>query len=282
MLDTEQLEKAIFWACEHEVCSPKPGNVNCYSPGHNMQLEDFIKSARAIAPVLSQAEPSVGQLILQSIKATRSVVNCNTNLGIVLLFAPLCKAVHNCESIEQLPESLNTVLLNLDVNDAIDCFEAIRLAEAGGLGVNEQHDINTQPTISLLAAMDYAKNYDNIAKQYTNNFKDILQSGLPHLTEAINYGESIEWASAFAYLKLLSLIPDTLISRKHGMGCAESVLEHSACILVKVSENNRLSHFERDIKAWDKELKKKAINPGTTADMTAATLLIYAFEQMLS
>lgn len=282
MLDTEQLENAIFWACEHEVRSPKPGNVNCYSHGHNMQLEDFIKSARAIAPVLAQAEPPVGQLILQSIKATRTIVNCNTNLGIVLLFAPLCKAVHNCESIEQLPESLNTVLLNLDVNDAIDCFEAIRLAEAGGLGVNDQHDVNTQPTISLLAAMDYAKNYDNIAKQYTNNFKDILQSGLPHLTEAINYGESIEWASAFAYLKLLSIIPDTLICRKQGIECAQSVLDHSACILEKVTGNNRLSHFERDIKAWDKELKKKAINPGTTADMTAATLLIYAFEQMLS
>jgi triphosphoribosyl-dephospho-CoA synthase len=282
MLDTRQLEQAIFWACEQEVRAPKPGNVNSYSPGHNMQLEDFIKSARAIAPILSQAEPSVGQLILQSVKATRSVVHCNTNLGIILLFAPLCKAIHHCDDIEQLPIALNTVLSALDVNDAIDCFQAIRLAEAGGLGVSKQHDITTQPTISLLEAMDHAKNYDSIAKQYSNNFQNIFQSGLPHLTEAINYGETIEWASAFAYLRLLSLIPDTLVCRKYSLEYAQSVMEKASRILNKVNKNNTLSHFESDMKAWDKELKQKAINPGTTADMTAATLLIYAFKQKLS
>lgn len=282
MLDTKQLESAIFWACEHEVIAPKPGNVNCYSHGHDMQLEDFIKSAHAIAPVLSQAEPSVGQLILQSVKATRSVVNCNTNLGIILLFAPLCKAIHHCEDIEQLPAQLNNILLDLDINDAIDCFQAIRLAQAGGLGVSQQHDITAQPAITLLEAMDYAKSYDNIAKQYTNNFQNIFQSAFPYLTEAINCGETIEWASAFAYLRLLSLIPDTLICRKYGLECAQSIMEQAGNILKKVNKNNKLSHFESNIKAWDKELKQKAINPGTTADMTAATLLIYAFEQKLS
>ncbi len=282
MLEAEQLEKAIFWACEHEVRAPKPGNVNCYSAGHDMQLVDFIKSAQAISPVLSQSELPVGQLILQSIKATQTVVGCNTNLGIVLLFAPLCKAIHKCDDIHQLPKALETVLSNLDVNDAIDCFQAIRLANAGGLGTSEKYDINSQPTITLLQAMEHAKHYDSIAKQYSNNFENVFRSGFLHLTEAINYGESVEWASAFAYLNLLSLIPDTLVCRKYGLKRAESVMEHAGEILEKVNKNNKLSHLEQVIIAWDKELKQKAINPGTTADMTAASLLIYAFEQMLS
>jgi len=50
----------------------------------------------------------------------------------------------------------------------------------------------------------------------------------------------------------------------------------------KMNGNKKLSHFKADIVLWDKELKRKAINPGTTADMTAAILLVYAFEQALS
>ena len=88
MLAEKTIEACIIWACEHEVSAPKPGNVNCYSGGHNMQLQDFIKSAHAIAPVMAQKGLSVGELILQGIQGTRTVVSCNTNLGIVLLFAP--------------------------------------------------------------------------------------------------------------------------------------------------------------------------------------------------
>jgi triphosphoribosyl-dephospho-CoA synthetase len=54
MLSNNNIHKAIVWACQQEVSAPKPGNVNCFSDGHNMSVQDFIKSAHAIAPVLSQ------------------------------------------------------------------------------------------------------------------------------------------------------------------------------------------------------------------------------------
>ena len=282
MLNTKSIHKAIVWACQQEVAAPKPGNVNCFSGGHQMSVQDFIKSAHAIAPVLSQDHLSVGSLILQSVIATRQVVDCNTNLGIILLFAPLCKAIHHCDNIEQLPKSLQSVLENLTVDDAVKAYEGIRLAQAGGLGKSEQQDVNTEPTVTLRQAMEYARDKDTIAAQYLNNYREILDLGLTNLTLSINCGESVEWASAFAYLKLLSVMPDSLIIRKQGMECANLVMKKSQRIVIMMNENNKMSQFKHDITLWDKELKQKAINPGTTADMTTATLLVYAFEQALS
>ena len=281
MLNTNSINKAIIWACQKEVSSPKPGNVNCYSDAHQMSLQDFLKSAQAIAPILSQKNLSIGSMILKSVIATQKVVNCNTNLGIILLFAPLCKAIHNCHTREQLPESLSLLLNDLTIDDAKKTYEGIRLARAGGLGNSDLHDINNEPTVTLRQAMAYAKDKDSIAAQYLNNYRDIFDLGLTNLTLSINCGESIEWASAFAYLNLLSVIPDSLIIRKQGLSCANLLMNESKEMLVKMNKNNKLSKLECDIILWDKELKQKAINPGTTADMTAATLLVYAFEQAL-
>lgn len=281
MPTTNAIQQCIIWACEQEVSAPKPGNVNCFSDAHNMQKQDFINSAHAIAPILSPPNIAIGEMILQAITATRAVVNCNTNLGIVLLFAPLCSAVHHCDQFEQLPAALNTVLNNLTINDAHACYQAIRLAEAGGMGSNDQQDINDIPTITLRAAMALAQDRDLIAAQYLNNYHEIFHIGLPSLTSAINCGESVEWASAFAYLKLLSSIPDTLICRKYGLECAQQVMIKAQQLVDNASENNKLSSVDLDIIAWDNELKQEAINPGTTADLTAASLLLSAFQEML-
>jgi len=282
LLSSNTIETCIIWACENEVAAPKPGNVNCFSDGHNMEVQDFIKSAHAIAPIMAQKAMPVGELILQGIQATRTVVNCNTNLGIVLLFAPLCCAIHQCSDFQQLPDELEKVLQGLTIDDAQACYEAIRLADAGGLGRSEQQDIHAIPTVTLLQAMKIAEQHDAIAKQYVTNYKEILNIGLPILTSSIKSGESVEWATAFAYLKLLASVPDTLIRRKQSWEHALEITEAAENILNKVNGNNTLSSFEAEIITWDNELKKKAINPGTTADLTAATLLIYAFQQALS
>jgi triphosphoribosyl-dephospho-CoA synthase len=282
MLSSNTIESCVIWACENEVAAPKPGNVNGFSDGHNMEVQDFIKSAHAIAPIMAQKALSVGELILQGIQATRTVVNCNTNLGIVLLFAPLCRAIHQCSDFKQLPDELEKVLHNLTVDDAKACYEAIRLADAGGLGSSEQQDIDAIPSVTLLQAMRIAEERDSIAKQYVTNYKDILNIGLPILTSSIKSGESVEWATAFAYLKYLASVPDTLIRRKQSWEHAIEITESATEILTKVNENNMLSSFEAEIITWDNELNKKAINPGTTADLTAATLLIYSFQQALS
>ena len=282
MLATKEIERAVIWACKQEVSALKPGNVNYLSGIGAMQMQDFIKSADAIAPVLAQTGLSVGNMILQAIIATRQVVSFNTNLGIVLLFAPLCKAVQNCSVHTSLPTSLAITLNNLSVEDARQCYQAVRLAEPGGMGLKPKQDINSEPTVTLKQAMVLAKDDDTIAAQYCNNYQQIWQSVLPNLVSAIKNGENVAWASTFAYLKLLVNMPDSLICRKYGMRCAQKVMVKAKEITDKVCKNKRLSDFEADIVSWDNELKQKGVNPGTTADMVAAALLVCAFERSLS
>lgn len=282
MLSEAEIRNAVYWACEQEVMAPKPGNVNCFSDGHNMATKDFIKSAEAIAPIMAIPDLSVGERILQSIQVTRGVVDCNTNLGIVLLFAPLCSAIQTCDKFSNLPTALQKVLASLTVEDARLCYQAIRLAEAGGMGKSQQQDISDEPTVTLLEAMELAQNHDQIALQYVNNFQDIWQISLPALTNALNSGESVVWATAFAYLKLLSAAPDSLICRKQSVELANAVTEKAKQLVFQMNKNSKLNAYITELTAWDKELKQKAINPGTTADLVATTLLLHAFQQGLS
>ena len=278
MLSTKVVQDCIIWACEQEVLAPKPGNVNSLSDGHNMKVLDFIKSAHAITPALTTPNAPVGQRILHAIKATHSVVDCNTNLGIVLLFAPLCVAIEQCNNFDQLTKNLHSILKNLTVIDAQQAYQAIRLAKAGGLGYINDQDIGDIPTVTLLQAMNSAKDRDTIAAQYLNDYADIFQIGLSNLTSAINYGESIEWATTLAYLYLLTNTPDSLICRKQGKETAERVSSKALYFIHKTTKNKRLSTFSSELESWDKELKQNAINPGTTADLTATTLLLRAFQ----
>lgn len=282
MLSESDIEQAVFWACKQEVMAPKPGNVNCFSDGHNMAVADFIRSAKAIAPVMAQPGLSVGQRILLSVQATREVVDCNTNLGIVLLFAPLCSAVRHCDSFEQLPVALSTVLAELSIEDASQCYQAIRLAEAGGLGQSDEQDIDNEPSVTLLEAMELARDRDQIALQYVSNFNTLWEIGLPALTNSLNSGETVEWASAFAYLKLLSDAPDSLICRKQNREIATAVAVKAKQLVFQMNRNSKLDTHLDQLTAWDNELKQKSINPGTTADLVAATLLLSAFERGLS
>ncbi len=275
MLSSDALEKCIVWACEQEVSAPKPGNVNKNSDGHHMVLQQFLDSAAAIAPVLSQ-EGDVGERILAAIKATRDVVNTNTNLGIVLLFAPLCQAALHCERFDQLQPALGKILDSLTIKDAKNTYCAIQLAEPGGMGKQVKHDISEPPDITLKQAMLLAKNRDTIAAEYSNHFDLTFSLSLPSYLKAKKIVETVEQATVFAYLMILSHAPDTLIRRKFGDEEANNVADKAAFFVSKLL---KIKMLPSDLQAWDTELKEKAINPGTSADLTAAMLLLVALQK---
>ena len=70
------------------------GNVHPGAAFADMHFGDFLESAVAIEPVFAKVEElSVGELVLESVRATRAKVGMNTNLGTLLLFAPLAKGL---------------------------------------------------------------------------------------------------------------------------------------------------------------------------------------------
>ncbi len=168
-------------ACLLEVTARKPGNVHRFADLHGLHFVDFLASATAIVDPLDRAgSEGIGATVLECVQATRSVVSTNTNLGIVLLLAPLAAVPDGIT----LAEGVERVLAQTTVADASLVYRAIRLAQPGGMGEVAEEDINREPTLSLRGVMGLAASRDTIALQYANGFREVLRDGLPAFIEA--------------------------------------------------------------------------------------------------
>lgn len=272
-LDPVEVAAAIREACLTEIRAFKPGNVSLASPGHGMGARDFVASADAMAAVIAAPGMSVGRRILRAIEATRAEVPFNTNLGIVLLCAPLAHAVVEASGESGLQARLQAVLAALDVNDAVLAYQAIRLAEPGGLGRAERHDVAAAPGVTLLEAMREARDRDRIARQYVTGYRDIFDAGMPAARRALTRLGSREWAAVTVYLELLARFPDSHVVRKHGGEVAAAVSREAGLLVQALGRTSDPAQEMPALEAFDRQLKARSINPGTSADMTVATLV---------
>jgi len=275
LLTPEQLAQAYQNACMAELLAIKPGNVHMFADGHGMTVHDFIKSAEASAVVIAQSNLSVGQRILHAVEATQQAVGMNTNLGLVLLCAPLIHAAANRSlgSTQALQQSLATVLSQLTIEDAQYASQAIVLANPAGLGEVDQNSVHDKPQVTLLEMMRSAQHADRIAWQYSNAFSDIFDFGVTRYLDAMIKWENESWATAALYLGFLSRQLDTHIIRKYGNVMAEEVMLEAQDIEADYWANDNPKLVQSKLLAWDASLKARNINPGTSADLTVATVL---------
>jgi triphosphoribosyl-dephospho-CoA synthase len=278
----EALRDAFLAACATDVQAFKPGNVSMASPGHRMHGEDFLASARAAAGAIAAPVSRVGERILRAIQATRAVIACNTNLGIVLLSAPLAQAAVQPAAEPLLRKRVEHVLARLDVMDADLAYRAIRLARPGGLGSSERHDVSAAPEVSLLEAMREAQGRDRIARQYVTGFEDVFDSAASVAREALARWDSGEWAAVSVYLAFLSRYPDSHVARKHGDAVAQAIVREAQEPARALNAANDPRSALRLLQAFDRSLKARSINPGTSADLTVASLLALALEDFLA
>jgi len=261
-------------ACIAELEAVKPGNVHALADGHGMTVQDFLHSAEAAAGVIAQPELSVGQRILQAIQATQAAVGCNTNLGIVLLCAPLIQAALQADG-NITGEDVQRTLGQLSVQDAEDAFAAIRLANPAGLGHSEHHDVAAPVSVTLLAAMQEAVDRDLIARQYANGFQQVFEAAA-YYRQLLTRWERSAWATACLYLYFLANFPDSHIARKYGAEQAEAAQHEAAAHWQALESRDNPKTYLRPLLDFDRALKGRGINPGTSADMTVAALLLVA------
>jgi triphosphoribosyl-dephospho-CoA synthase len=248
-------------ACVLEVSAEKPGNITPSHDFHDTSYEDMVRSAIAIGPELARAgERGVGETVLAAVRASRFAGN--TNLGIVLLLAPLAKA-----ALEGVPVA--ATLAALDVADARAAYAAIRLASAGGLGEPVEHDVRSEPAIGLREAMASAAERDSIASEYATGFAITYGIGLPALDTALPVRDAI----VQLHLRLLAQVPDTLIARKRGAQAAARVSADAREVL---AGRLALSDFDASLRE-----PGNALNPGTTADLVTAALFVALLEGRL-
>lgn len=275
------MRAAFERACLLELEALKPGNVHAYADGHGMTVGDFRTSAEVAAGAIAREGLRVGERISAAVAATVKAVKCNTNLGIVLLAAPLVHAALE-ESGEAMSETkfraaVARVLKGLTIEDAENAFAAIREAKPAGLGKAARHDVNARATATLITAMRAAAKRDRIAYQYANSFEDVFETGVKALREGLRRFDKMDkadaWATTGVYLAFLGRFPDSHIVRKHGEKAAEQVRKEAAEIAQGFAHTDEPGRMAWVLTAFDTELKSRGINPGTSADLTVATLL---------
>ncbi len=281
MASAEDLEQVYIRACELELRALKPGNVHVHAPGHGMDVEDFRRSARVSAPLLVAAGQSLGQRVHQAIAATRTACGCNTNLGIVLLAAPLLAAAANAQA-DGLRAAVDKVLRDADVADSEWINRAIRLAAPAGLGEARRHDVRTPATAPLRTVMAEASERDSIAHQYRYSYAELFEFAVPRWHQLRARWQSDEWATTGMYLGLLARRADSHVARKQGLRRAGELAANAARWEMLLLEASSPEQAFPALLAADRELKVSAINPGTTADLTVASLLIVFIEELLS
>ena len=284
MRSAAEVAAAAQLACLLEASAPKPGNVSPGRPFGDTRYEDLLASAVAIGePLAGAGTRRLGTTILRAIEATARRTRSNTNLGIVLLVAPLARAALCTAEVGgggSLRAALRGVLAETNIDDARDVYAAIRLAAPGGLGRATEQDVQNDPTVTLLDAMRLAADRDGIAREYADSFEATFEIGAPALELA--RADELGWSEAVVetFLTLLAARPDTHIARRGGAALAAQATRLAAEALAEGGV--RSAAGLKAIDEMDRALRDERHhgNPGTTADLTAASIFVVLLGQM--
>ncbi len=272
-------------ACLLEAAAPKAGNVHPRASFDDMNYEDFRRSAQVVGNVFDRSDnQSIGSLVLSAVQATHAEVGKNTNLGIVLLLAPLTVSVRqiqpNAESNfrDRWKRALASKLESLTVNDSQLIYQAIAIAKPGGIGRVEQMDIREAPPDDLLDAMRLAAAWDDIAKQYATGFLDVFE--LSAKIDAYRQQQSLGWLSTLVSIQVERLAShgDSLIARKNN-GCIVEQVQQLANSIARLAPAAQDRDDLTSTATWrqlDDYLRADGHrrNPGTTADLLAAATFV--------
>jgi triphosphoribosyl-dephospho-CoA synthase len=255
-----------------EVTAPKPGNVHRGADFEDVTYLDFVLSAVIVGPVLERtAELGLGRAVLEAVRATRDAVGTNTNLGTLLLLAPLAAVSNGTPHAD----GIGRVLRELTFDDTRYVYEAIRIASAGGLGRTDAADVNDEPPsgLSLVDATLLASGRDLVARQYSNGFADVFGIA-EQIEQGVSQGGSLDAAIVHAHIRQLSVEADSLIARKCGLQIAQQARAMAGRVLDAGMPGDEA--YERGLEDFDFWLRsdRHRRNPGTTADLIAAAMFV--------
>lgn len=260
-------------ACRYDVLAFKPGNVSIARAGHGMSAREFLASAALAAPCLVRQDLPLGRRIRGAVEATLAGVGCNTNLGILLLSAPLLAASAARPAGTSLADRLDEILHHTTIEDAAEVYAAIRVAQPAGLGSAPAEDVRQVPSRTLREVMVLAAGWDEVAAEYAHGYRTVFGVGLPALRASLQAGAWLSRAVTDCYLGLLASLEDSHIARKWGRALAAAVKAEARSVTSALKACETQKQRWMLLSAFDKTLKGRGLNPGTTADLTVASLL---------
>lgn len=298
---SECLELAILF----EVSADKPGNVNLVIGFEGTRHEHFLASAVAAAPSFELAAErgiAVSQRKIQTsnVALGQIIRDCvadikvwqrggNTLLGTVILFAPIAVAAGMTPlrngrvfEIPKLRENLKLVVESTTPEDAVNVYEAIRIASPSGLGKAPDLDVNNpesvdriiKENVTLYQVFKIASSYDSVCSEWVYDYPITFDVAYPFLMRQIKETKNLNIAIIHTFLKVLAAYPDSFIARKVGLEQAQEV----STMAKEVLELGGLSTSKgkESLDKFDLNLRRSGnhFNPGTTADIIAAALAL--------
>ena len=284
-MDANEIAKIAQIASALEVSGyPKPGNVHRTRDYSDMVFEDFIISGIVIGDTIREActdvdveNPKLGKYILQAVAETDKWIKNNTNLGIVMMITPIAVAAAISDSFDDIRENVKVVMGNTSVDDACDLYDAINIADAGGMGDQDEYDVasdNAKQELrdnnqTMYDVLKISAPWDMLAREMTSDMPAVFEIGYPTYHE-LTQEKSKNEACVLTFLTILSQVPDTLISRKYG---SDEALKVSMMVRDLLNLRDE-PDFAEKLKEFDDFLFKNKLNPGTTADLTAASIFV--------
>ncbi len=288
-----------------EVSAYKPGNVSRTANFQSTRYEHFLASAVAVEPSFAYAaergvmvlngkiqphEVGIGTIIKNAVVDVDAWQHGgNTILGTILLLSPIAVAAGTTLaekaklSISKLRGNMKLFVQSTTPLDAVAVYDAINKANPGGLvgkaPTLDMNDPNSKKTIlqkgmNLCDIFKISAPYDAISKEWVENYTVTFETGLPYFSQQLEEEGSLNTAIVNTFLKILSTVPDTLISRKASLDKAVEISERAREVLNLGGLTTPLG--KKELSDFDNELRgtTNRYNPGATADIMAAILAI--------
>ncbi len=276
---------------------PKPGNVHRTRDFPDMVYEDFLISGIVIGDIMKNAahrgrkygsesldKIELGKLIKDAVIETDKWISNNTNLGIIMLLTPLSAAAGMSSDIDDLQDNIDNIMRATTPNDAANLYDAINIADAGGMGDKDDLDVGSEDAkqqlidrgINMYDVLDLSSQWDMLAFELTRTMPITFEIGYPTFNST-KPTKGINKATVQTFLTILSIYSDTLIARKYDVETAQKVSEDAKLI---IAEGGILTDKGKQmINEFDKSLIKKNLNPGTTADLTASSVMVALLDE---
>lgn len=287
-MDSNKIAKIVQIASCLEVSGyPKPGNVHRTRDYDDMVFEDFLISGIVIGDVIKELADNadennlssleLGKHILEAVCETDKWIANNTNLGIVMLVVPISAAAAISNDFSEIRENIVKIMASSTVDDAVNLYDAINIADAGGMGEQDEYDVSgenaknelRENNQTMFDVLKISAPWDRLAAELTTDLPVCFEIGFKEYLN-VKKENSLNSASVLTFLKILSTTPDTLISRKYGMDKAKEV-SLKAQKLLEYRDDDEFSHR---LAEFDDYLFENKLNPGTTADLTAASIML--------
>ena len=249
----------------------------------------------------------VGRLIKEAVMdVKRWHGGGNTHLGVSLLFSPLAASaglayvINGKIDVKSLRENVRKVMVSTSSQDAADVYDTIISVNPTALGRLEganSPDLKDRDAATKLSEQQFtlydvmvaSSKWDNISREWYSGMQICFETGYPTILNVYQNTNDPNIAVVHTFLTIVHKHPDTLIARKVGIKETPYIAKAVKTGLKKTSwvaetagkilkmrglttERGRRALFEFDQKL---QAGKGELNPGTSADLTAASLMIF-------